>query len=71
MAIDPLKTYQQCRRCMGTGIASEIHGGEPENPCTQCGGDGFVDTGYVGGAEELDWIKKKIKKILDKLEIPE
>jgi ribosomal protein L37E len=72
--MEVLKTYIKCGRCGGRGIAyttSNLTSDIPEDPCNQCGGTGFHVTGKVDGAEELDWIKNKIKKILKKLDLEE
>jgi DnaJ-class molecular chaperone len=75
---DEIKTYIMCPRCLGTGIYttedSTTHLPIVEDPCTNCGGAGYFETGKTDTTEimdELDWIKKKIKKILNKLEIEE
>ena len=67
----------KCGRCNGTGI-DDNRKDENENPilesCTSCGGDGYIESALVDVTEvmnELDWLKKKIKKILVKLELPE
>ena len=72
--MEELKTYIKCGRCGGIGIAyttSNLQSDVVEDPCTQCAGSGFHVVGKIDGAEELDWIKRKIKKILNKLEIEE
>jgi len=72
--MEQLKTYVKCGRCDGTGIAYTTSNLQPiilEDPCTQCAGSGFHVIGKVDGMVELDWIKRKIKKVLQKLEIPE
>ncbi len=62
-----------CGRCGGTGIAYPTSSYQTitESPCTGCSGTGFHVTGKVDGANELEWIKNKIKKILKKLDIEE
>ncbi len=72
--MEQLKTYIKCGRCGGIGIAYTTSNLQPvitEDPCTQCAGQGFHVVGKVDGAEELNWIKNKIKKILKKLDLPE
>ncbi len=75
-----LKTYRKCPRCLGTGVftTADPIPDDPyapdEDPCTSCLGTGYLEVGKVDSTDitdELDWIKKKIKKILNKLEIPE
>ena len=67
----------KCGRCNGTGIddnAVDEEGNPIPESCISCGGDGFIESGLLDVTEvmnELDWIKKKIKKILNKLEIDE
>ena len=68
----------ECERCQGTGIHTDRGvNGQPdvnENPCIVCNGKGFIKSGIIdttGIMNELDWLKKKIKKILQKLEILE
>ena len=59
----------KCTRCMGTGIDDNL---VPPGPCVVCGGDGYITSASLDVTEmmnELDWLKKKIKKILQKLEI--
>ena len=59
----------KCSRCSGTGIDDNVN---PSVPCAGCGGDGYVESSLIDTTEvmnELDWLKKKIKKILKKLEI--
>lgn len=61
----------KCTRCNGTGIDDNLN---PPASCLICGGDGYVQSSLIDTTElmnELDWLKKKIKKILQKLEIPE
>jgi hypothetical protein len=61
----------KCTRCLGTGIDDNLM---PPGPCMACGGDGLVGSAVVDTTDimdELDWLKKKIKKILNQLEIPE
>jgi DnaJ-class molecular chaperone len=72
------KTYGNCLACGGSGIYRYIKNdtqGNPEeviqDPCVTCNGLGYLETGTVDGENDIDWIKKKIKKILNKLEIPE
>lgn len=72
------KTYDECIACGGSGVYRypqiDAQGNVIEvvqDPCQKCGGTGNIKTGTLDGAEEIDWIKKKIKKILNKLDIPE
>lgn len=63
--------------CLGTGIYQSIDQDRVviiQDPCETCGGTGYLEEGKSDTTEiinELDWIKKKIKKILTKLEVPE
>jgi hypothetical protein len=60
--------YEHCSRCKGTGQDTVIVEGVPQStPCPQCGATGLYKFGASG--PEIDWIKKKIKKIMTKLEI--
>jgi len=75
---DDIKTYTMCPRCLGAGIYTTedpvTHVPVVEDPCTNCNGEGYFEAGKMVTTEimdELDWIKKKIKKILNKLEIEE
>ena len=70
------KIIERCQWCGGTGINKEtkdILGNPIEIPCTYCGADGkfessrAVDTTDI--MEDLDKIKKRLKKIMDKLEV--
>lgn len=66
-----LITKIKCSRCNGTGIDNNVI---PNIQCLSCDGVGFVQSEVIDITvliNELDWIKKKIKKILNKLEIPE
>lgn len=65
-----------CQKCAGTGVywRSSREGQSPIDPCPICGGSGMGNMYYINIEEitnELDWIKRKIKKILNKLDIPE
>ncbi len=42
-----------------------------EEPCESCGGEGKFHYGDVDGAQDIDWIKRKIQKIMVKLDIPD
>jgi len=71
-------TYKKCLACGGTGIyvyKQNDSQGNPieitQDPCIVCSGVGYIETGKIDGAEDISWIKKKIKKILQKLEIPD
>lgn len=65
----------KCNRCSGTGTDDNIQnpdGSVTPGNCLICGGDGYIESALIDTTEvtaELDWIKKKIKKILQKLEI--
>ena len=67
----------KCGRCNGTGIDDnkrDENGNIIPESCTSCGGDGYIESALIDVTEVmdlLDWIKKKIKKILQKLELPE
>jgi len=72
------KKYSTCPKCYGTGICNTYNPTteEPvvEDPCKNCGGAGFFEDGKIDITDimdELDWIHKKVKKILTKLDIPE
>jgi len=73
MAIDELKSYQRCPRCTGLGKYTEgtTSGSVVTDPCNICGGSGYVPVGRVDGAEHFDKILKRLKKIMDKLEVTE
>lgn len=61
----------KCNRCLGTGLDDNV---TPPAECEGCGGDGWVEVDAVDTTaimEELDWLHKKVKKILNKLEIEE
>jgi len=61
----------KCSRCNGSGIDDNTN---PPSSCVACGGDGYVESALVDTTElmnELDWIKKKIKNILKKLDVEE
>jgi len=68
-----------CPKCHGTGIYErgsvvELDGILSVNPCPMWNGDKILIAHHIDIEEiitELDWIKKKIKKILNKLELPE
>lgn len=60
--------YTHCSRCKGTGQDTAIVEGVPQStPCPQCEATGLHKFGASG--PEIDWIKRKIKKIMTKLEI--
>ena len=68
------KLSVKCSTCGGTGFENQIdeNGNPIQITCTACAGDGWLDTGLIDSTlltDELDWLKKKIKKILKKLEI--
>ncbi len=70
-----IKLSVKCSTCGGTGYESVPNeGGEPSSQtCSACGGDGWLDTGLIDTTlitDELDWIKKKIKLILKKSDLP-
>ncbi len=71
------KLSVRCSTCDGTGIdrnQKDENGNVIPKTCIACNGDGWLDTGVIDTTEitdELGWIKKKIKKILQKLEISE
>ena len=66
-----------CLKCGGDGLY--LHRYEQpdgsvefiEEPCESCEGEGKFYYGDVDGAQEIDWIKSKIQKILVKLNIPD
>jgi len=61
----------KCPRCLGTGSDSNV---TPPILCDACSGTGYIDSALIDTTEitnELNWLKKKIKKILQKLEISE
>ena len=63
----------KCSRCLGTGIDSN-NPATPNAPCAACNATGFVQSEAVDISvitDELDWMHKKIKKILTKLDIPD
>ena len=67
----------KCGRCSGTGIddnQKDENGNSIPESCIPCSGTGYSAGGMIDTTEVmdlLDWLKKKIKKILQKLEIPE
>jgi len=66
----------KCPRCGGTGTHKvfNLDNVIVDENCTLCLGVGTIACGNVDVTDlmdELDWIKKKIKKILQKLDIPE
>jgi len=76
--------FVSCPKCGGDGkidIHRPLIVGVPPSPdippvdmtdeCRLCRGTGWILDDYYEGATDIDWIKKKIKKILNKLEIPE
>jgi len=64
--MESYKLKVSCATCKGTGIDPDTNSG-----CTDCNQTGYEMQGEVDGAEDIDWIKKKIKKIFKKLEIPD
>jgi DnaJ-class molecular chaperone len=72
------KKYSRCPKCYGTGICNTYNAiteeTTVEDPCVNCSGQGYFEDGKIDTTEimdKLDWLKKKVKKILDKLEVPE
>lgn len=77
--------YQKCSGCGGSGVNSGSTQNEDgsstpvETPCTRCEGDGLQELGslsdeFMAEFEKanaaVDYIKKKIKVILQHLELP-
>jgi len=66
-----MKIYNICPECRGAGVSDPNSSGATNN-CGRCEGTGRQ---YIGNADdieiidELDTIKKRLKKIMDKLEI--
>ena len=74
-------TYVKCDRCEGSGVYdTSIPDGQGgftpihEDPCSGCNGTKYYERGLVDGQEDVlkiltdvDFIKKKIKKILQHL----
>jgi len=61
----------KCSRCSGSGIDNNV---DPSISCPACLGTGIMQSGVIDSTEImdlLDWIKKHIKKIEKKLDIPE
>lgn len=61
----------KCNRCLGTGTDDNV---TPNESCAGCGGTGYTDDGVMDTTaimDQLDWLHRKVKKILDKFEIPE
>jgi hypothetical protein len=53
---------------MGTGVYID----DPlvgEITCSNCDGEKYTMTGYVDGIDEFTVIKRRLKKIMDKLEV--
>jgi hypothetical protein len=64
---------QICSHCGGTGLLPSGGLAEPQ-ACILCNGTGKVLLGELdlgSMVNDIDWIKKKIKKILTKLDVPE
>lgn len=64
-------TKIKCSRCLGTGVDNNVI---PNVSCTICAGTGYIDSEVSDITEimdELNWIKRKIKKILKAMDIPE
>jgi len=69
-----INMYVKCLTCDGSGKIMTHEEIPTEMDCPTCNGLGkalrsTIDTTDI--MNELDWIKKKIKKILQKLDIPE
>ncbi len=69
------KLKSLCLKCGGDGIYPHQYE-EPdgtiiwvEEPCESCEGVGVFHYGNMDGANDADWIKRKIKKILQHLNI--
>lgn len=70
--VDQYKTYTICNRCLGIGVYfGSSENDVTENPCKSCLGEKYIVIGSVNGATEIDFIKKKIKVILNHLGLPE
>ena len=70
------KLRTTCPKCQGDGeyLHEIIIEGEEQEimlPCEACDAVGYFIWGSIDGAVEIDWIIKKIKKILIKLDLPE
>ncbi len=65
------KIRSYCPKCGGEGeyIHYDEDGVPIILPCESCSGYGAFIVGTTDGAEDVEWIKKKIKKILKKLDI--
>jgi len=67
----------KCGICSGTGTDNnqkDENGNVVPESCIPCNGTGYSDSVLIDSTEVmdlLDWLKKKIKKILVKLELPE
>jgi len=71
-------SFQDCARCKGTGKSLELIDsanpslGTEDKICINCNGDGFIKWGDLDVTEimtDLDKCKRRLKKIMDKLEI--
>ena len=76
-----IKTYTLCNRCHGTGVYTmedpdlenpEIEG-YTEDPCKNCGGSGYFESGkiknnlFVDMDDKINDIKNKVDDIMEKL----
>ena len=65
----------KCGRCGGTGTDENVrdqNGNVVPQSCTSCGGIGYVELGLMDMTvviEDLAICKRRLRKILDKLEI--
>lgn len=73
--MNQLLTRSICPKCNGEGEYLHEPSGENEEPtmlpCESCNGIGYFVAGNVNGAEDIAWIKRKIRKILQKLDVPD
>ena len=63
------KIKKKCSRCLGTGIDTNM---TPPGVCISCEGSGYYGADFVDVtelAEDVDKCKRRLKKIMDKLEI--
>jgi DnaJ-class molecular chaperone len=63
------KTYKICETCRGSGtITVYSPGGESEESCFNCNGDGQVEFGFTEDSNKVDKIYNDVKSILKILE---
>lgn len=67
----------RCGRCIGTGVddnTKDNDGNPALIPCASCGGSGNVANGMIDLTDlqaDMDKVLRRLKKIMDKLEVTE